>query len=55
MEASRLKLADISIDEWSRTDMQHWHEMAQAMSAWRNGQLAGGEMAKDKAEAKRAG
>ncbi len=34
------RLGDLTITEWAATDMQWWHEMAQAMSAWHNGQEA---------------
>lgn len=40
----------MTIAEWSETDMQWWNEMAQAISAWRNGQTAGGQSEKDKSE-----
>ena len=53
IEASRLKITDMTIAEWSETDMQWWHEMAQAISAWRNGQIAGGEVEQARKEISR--
>lgn len=41
----------MTIAEWSATDMQWWNEMAQAISAWRNGQTAGSQMNEAKADA----
>jgi len=40
----------MTIAEWASTDMQWWNEMAQAISAWRNGQTAGGQAEQAKAE-----
>jgi hypothetical protein len=40
----------MTIAEWAATDMQWWNEMAQAISAWRNGQTAGGQAVEAKAE-----
>lgn len=44
IEAARFRLADVSIAEWAMTDAAWWHEMAQAMTAWRQGRAARQEM-----------
>jgi hypothetical protein len=36
-----VRLGDLSLAELAATDMRHWHELAQAVTAWRNGQQAG--------------
>jgi hypothetical protein len=35
-------LYDLSLAELAVIDMQWWHELAQAQSAWINGRTAGG-------------
>ncbi len=34
-------MTDLTVTEWQMTDMQHWHELAQAWSAFQNGLRAG--------------
>lgn len=42
IEATRLRLHDLTIAEFAATDMQWWHELAQAVTSWSHGRTAGG-------------